>query len=560
MVLLALSVLLSLPACAQIPTSGPVVEGAEVDTTRDDQFIRVIARPPLPGMTADQVVRGFLEASAAFQGNYAVARTFLTDVAGATWKPEAGVQVYDGASSALSPTAKSTAVFTAPLVGRISPEGDYQVTAPGATLRAEFGLSRVDGEWRISRVPEGLLLSRGDVERGYRTFDVYYLDPDFSTLVPDPITLRVSGPGLATALVRALLKGATPWLAPAVRTAFPDGTSLAIDSVPVEGGVAQVSLDAGVLAADDRTREALSAQLVTTLGALPDVTGVRITAGGQPLLVPGQGAVQGRDAWPQFSPDNLPVGAQAYLVRGGRLLAVDDGTPKPVAGAAGSVKPAVGVAAVSFDGVESAVVSPDRRTLWGARLVTGAVATVRATGNDLVTPGFGRDGSVWWVDRGSGVRLLRPGGKPVGVPVARVDARNIVGIQVARDGTRAALVVRNGSRRTLLLVRIDRTGGVVTMAAPIRVESRISDVIDVAWSTASRLVVLGSDGAGPAQAFLVDVGHGTARPIGAPTSPSTVAAAPGRLLLIGAEDGLVWEYQSGRWLGGSKGTSPTYPG
>ena len=557
--LVVLAALLS--GCASIPTSGPVVEGAEVDSSRDDQFIRVIARPPVDGMTAEQVVRGFLEASASFQDDYAVARSYLTPDAAVRWVPDAGVRVYDGASTRLTPVRAGASVFTAPLVGRIGVDGEATVADPGAVLRVPFGLAKVEGQWRLSSVPDGLLLSRGDVERGYRTFDVYYLDPTFSTLVPDPLTVRVSGPGLATTLVRALLRGATPWLAPAVRTAFPAGTSLAIDAVPVEGGVAQVALDTTVLSADPRTREALSAQLVWTLSALPDVTGVRITAGGQPLAVPGQGAVQSRDAWPQYGPDALPAGTTAYLLREGRVVRLVGEQTEPVPGAAGEAKAGLAGIAVSLDSAEVAGVSATGRTLSVARLADGAALALRAAGTGLRSPSYSRDGTLWWVQDDAGVMQRRPTGVPVQVRVQGIDAGLIEAVRLARDGTRAALLVREGSRRTLLLARVDATEGAPRLAAPRRVESRLSDVTDVAWTSAGQLVALGTDGAGAAQAFLVDIGHGLpARPIGAPSAPRGLAAAPGRLVLLGSATGAIWSYQSGRWIAGPEGSDPAYPG
>ena len=44
-------------------------------------------------------------------------------------------------------------------------------------------------------------------------------------LVPAPVIVPLSGSGLATLLVSTLVSGPTPWIAPAVRTAFPEGRS-----------------------------------------------------------------------------------------------------------------------------------------------------------------------------------------------------------------------------------------------------------------------------------------------------------------------------------------------
>jgi len=67
---------------AQVPTDGPIEAGQLVSNTSADQFIRVIARPPRDGMSPTEIVQGFLESSASFDSNHAVARSYLTSEAG----------------------------------------------------------------------------------------------------------------------------------------------------------------------------------------------------------------------------------------------------------------------------------------------------------------------------------------------------------------------------------------------------------------------------------------------------------------------------------------------
>jgi hypothetical protein len=69
-----------LAGCAVIPTSGPIQQGAEVGVETTDQVIRVIARPPQSDMTPTQIVSGFLQASASFEDDHAVARWILDTV------------------------------------------------------------------------------------------------------------------------------------------------------------------------------------------------------------------------------------------------------------------------------------------------------------------------------------------------------------------------------------------------------------------------------------------------------------------------------------------------
>ncbi len=142
---------------AQVPTKGPIEQGAHVSNTSADQFIRVIARPPRDGMSPAEIVQGFLESSASFDSNHAVARSYLTPEAAGDWDPSSGVSVYDGVPTLIE--AGAAVLFSATLGGRISDIGRYTVEDPGTDLQQSFFLTQRDGQWRINLAPKGLLLS-----------------------------------------------------------------------------------------------------------------------------------------------------------------------------------------------------------------------------------------------------------------------------------------------------------------------------------------------------------------------------------------------------------------
>lgn len=219
---------------AQVPTTGPIQQGARVNLDPKDQFIRVIARGPRDGMTPTQIVQGFLDASASFDGDHEVARQYLTGTANSRWLPGLQVSIYDGAAVVTS--SGNSVTLTASQAGRIDEIGRYSVSPPGEELRGNFQLVREDAQWRIDRLPQGLLLSASDVDRAYRSLAVYFFNPSFAALVPDARMIPVLGPGQGTTLVRYLLDGPSDWLAPAVRTGFPDGVGLNIEAVPIDGG------------------------------------------------------------------------------------------------------------------------------------------------------------------------------------------------------------------------------------------------------------------------------------------------------------------------------------
>jgi len=391
---------------------------------------------------------------------------------------------------------------------------------------------------------------------------VYFFNPSFETLVPDPRMVPVIGPGLATTLVRRLVAGPSEWLLPAVRTGFPAGVRLNIDSVPIESGVAKVDLTANARQADDDTRQALSQQIVWTLRQLPEVAAVEITAGGQPLLVPGAPSPQPRDAWPTVDPAGLPTGSAGYVARpDGAVRLIPDGV-RPVPGGAGLGDVALVDIAVSNDSQSIAGIDPEG-AVWEARMIEGApLIRIREAG---APTGLAFDrASVWVVDANEGLLSVADDGSSEPITVTGLSKRTtLISAIPSRDGTRAALVIRRGPRTGILLARVIRSSGSATSIAveePIRVESRLVEVVDAAWSGADSLAVLGSESAGSLQVFDVDIARGSSSPSGTPEAPVTVAAAPGLPTLIGAADGLVYQFTTGAWAERVRGSSPAYPG
>ncbi|HSN07010.1 MAG TPA: LpqB family beta-propeller domain-containing protein [Candidatus Angelobacter sp.] len=554
--LLALAVVLT--GCAGVPTSGPIRQGPVVAPAGEDQFIRVIARPPHDGMTPEEVVSGFEEATASPDAHYTIAREYLTADAATSWDPSAGVLISD--ANGLTMTRQANVVHAdGALSGTIDASGEYAVAAPGSKLSTSYSMELVDGQWRIASPPDGLVLGPADIDRGFRSFDLYYFTRDFGMLVPAPVIVPLTSSGLATALVRSLVAGPTPWIAPAVRTAFPEGTKLALDSVPVIDGVAQVDLTPQVLAADDMTRQKLSAQLVWTLRPLPDISGVQITVNGQPLPVSGVAPIQPVGSWPLLDPQGLPDQATGYAVdRRGILRVAGDGALTPVA----RTKPDLVFPGVSLDSSKVAGLSADGRSLYEAPLDGTATAVRRYTGTQLSRPSWDRSGAIWFVDRGTGLVVVQAGkAARVGVgglPPGVTDA-SLLSAAVSRDGTRLALLVRRGTRVEPMIARIERFGDNVRVTAPRRTESIITEAIDLAWEDADTLAVLGTSGASSLEVLQLDVGSPQVRRMGAPEGAVTLAAAPGRALLVGTATS-VFRNTGSTWTRVGDAQYPVYPG
>ena len=563
----ALTVLMSVGAaggCASVPTSGPVREGDVVQAGIEEPFVRVIPQAPVAGLGPVAVVQGFLAASASFEDDHGVAREFLTPQASDTWDAGAGVVVYDDSAFSVRSTGPKRVEFRAVTPAVIDADGSLTPTG-NTTTRTTFGLARSGGEWRIASLPDGLFLTRLDVARSYRALDLFFLAEQGTLLVPDPVYVPIVRPGAATSLMRALLGGPTPWLAPAVRTAFPPDTSLVVDAVPVENGIAQVNLSKEVLSASDAQLSALTAQTVWTLSQLPEVTAVRITAGGRSLSLPGVAGVQTVHDWSGFDPNASPSTVTGLAVNQGRVVEQNGDNFVAVPGPFGHGDYALQTPTASWAGDRIAAVTTDgRRLLVQDRAEPQRVSQV-FSGDDLGPPSFDGDGLLWFVDRsdrgGSVVRAVDVNGT-----VRRVDApglarQTVVELDLARDGARAAVVVqrRDGSGE-LLLARVEHSGSQVSLTGLRHLERTLTDVRSAAWPSSDRIVVLARQGGALIQPWLVGIDGLVTQTGGSAKGLETIAAAPDRPLLAGTTDGRLFESTGLSWRELAPGLDPSYAG
>ena len=273
-IFIALTSLLA-AGCVNVPTTGQIeeVEGQQPPC----HCVNVEVKPPAQGDEAGEIVKGFLRATSNYQPNYSVARQFLTRMTAEKWSPsDSGVLIYRGSPKAIAP---DKVALQGRLVGRLEPDRSYSARDQ-ANWRVDFGLVRDPengGEWRINAVPQQLLVEEFWFNSFYEAYNLYFTGNN-SALIPDPIYLpALSNPAnVASALMKALLKGPTAWLKPAVSSAIPPNTSLSVDSVTITDGIAEVALSDSVLALPDPQRTSLAAQIVYTLRQVGGVKGVLI--------------------------------------------------------------------------------------------------------------------------------------------------------------------------------------------------------------------------------------------------------------------------------------------
>ena len=567
----------ALAGCASIPTSGAVRQGRDLRVERQDDAVAFIADGPVDGASPAQVVQGFLAAGADFRNDHEVAREYLTDRASRSWRPGAETVVHDGgAPPVVEDQGDGSVVARATDVARIDSEGSYGRTAGAAEISRGFRLEQQDGEWRIAELDDGLLLSQLDVSQAYRQVSLYFLSPTRNSLVPDTVLVPELA-GLPTKVVARLLRGPSPALRGAVLTGFPQGTSLEVQSVPVRDGLATVPLTEEALSADQDAREQMSAQIVWTLKQLgSEIERVRITGGGDDLVVAGVAQDQDRNSWLTYDPDGLGDSASVYAVRDGVVGRIIEGVFQPVVGPAGTGDPPLRSPAVSLDTTQVAAVSPDGRTLRTGRLAADGDLEVVLMGGDLSPPSWDPLGNLWVVDRSTDRVLLLPGGSG---PVVQVVTPPLPGgrptsIAVSRDGARAALVAGRGGGARLALGAVtgleglepDATGTPrVAIGAVREVHPEVRAVRDVAWSNATTLTVLGSLEGAPVAPFTTSTDGYQVVTVEPETDLATVAAAPltaeSGPLVAGTSDGRLVQFSSGRgWVPLGPGSDPAYPG
>ncbi|HJV13112.1 MAG TPA: LpqB family beta-propeller domain-containing protein [Propionibacteriaceae bacterium] len=591
-VVIVLASLFGAAACVNVPTSGPIdkVEGQQA---RNQNYVNVEVVPPAPGAKGKQIVEGFLRANNSYQPNYVVAKQFLTRSAAEQWTPEAGASIYTG-----WPKDKGdTVTLDGWLVGSLSPDRTY--TAEDKELTHDFGMVEEDGEWRINKPPQRLMVANFYFSSFYRPYDRYFVG-NRSTLVPDPIYLpALTNPAnVASALIKGLLTGPSNWLKPAVSNAIPPNTSLSVDSVTITDGIAEVPLSDSVLDLPDQQRSLMAAQIAYTLRQVGGIKGVVIKVNQQPYRVPGSdpnSLAISVDAIPRdLEPVPFVAGDQLYAVQDKKAVQpVTTNTNPPgvkaLDGPLGEGRYQIDALAVSLTNTDLAATTDGGTTLLRSSIGEGDLIHLlrREQGvSELLRPQFTRYNEIWTIGRQGGRQKIwiftaappaTPGGdskitpKVIDLPP---ELRNVKAFKISPDGTRMALVrdLDFEGKSELVLGRIIRSDEIVVNEWQVvdttqtnNNTPQIQTIADVAWRDATELLVLGAAPADTAFApYLVVQDGSTITPHGEPGNKDgdELAVLPGRqTAIILGRDGRLWRDDGSQLpIEGGKVSAIAYPG
>ena len=543
-----------LTACGSVPIESSIREGAILGSVPEGSIVRVIASNPQTGMTPEEIVSGFLNASASSDSNFKIAREYLIPELRNVWEPTEEIKVYEG-QGRLNSLQENTVVFSAPLNSVIDENSRIVLSEPDAQLVQEFNLKQIDNEWRIDLKNKGILISRADLNRSFTTFPLWFPDASLQTLVPDNVVLPRATTGNPTRLVQLLLAGPGDYLAGAVVSAFPVGTALSLNSVPVSNGLATVSLNETVLTADPYLREVLSSQIVKTLAKIPEIRTVRINVGSQSLVVPNTPIRQSTTDWEKFAPDfNREVGALA--IEKGKIVNIDSESITAISDdyfnsgtwfAATANRKQNILAAVTMDRNKmvvqnSSVEIPRRLTVEGKLF--------RIPRSDIFD-------SVWitGVDQVSVVRNNRL----INVSIVGVSKQNVIEVIPSPDGVRVLLIVKTTYGTELRLGTIVRDDLSIKINNLRKITRDGFAVSQATWQDETNVLYL-DNSVEPATLFTVDSFTGISKSLYSQSGTNNIASTVKKPLLLSLSDGSLLERVSGDWVNRGKLTNASYPG
>lgn len=483
---LALAVLtaVALAGCAGIPSSGSVHQGAAL-TASDTSPIEFFPAGPAENATQEQILRGFLEAASGPQNDYAVARQYLSPELQTKWDPNTTVQA-DSASRSVVMSAGNTASVTTTVYVTLDSTGQFSESKEGVSHTLSYAFTPVNGQWRLSAAPQGVLVDRGIFDLIYRSYPIYFFDPTFRYLVPD-VRWFARASSTTTRITKALLAGPAAWLAAggAVVNTFPAATGLVANAVPVIKDAASIDLTSQASAADSLTLLRMKQQATASLTGVNGVSTVD-------LFVEGVPAAQNAQAYIDTVLP-APVDTRPFVLTEKGAGYLDGDTLAPAAVFA--FGPTSGYSAVTMGTANRYAAT--LATEGVGLLRPGAGVSVVDARPGLIAPSLDRLNYVWSVPRAAPSDLLAISSEgttyKVAVPFA---ASSITALEVSHDGTRVAILYTEGTTNRLIVSTVLRGENGV----PVRLGSSTSlalpsgTPIDIAWVDATSVAAIATQG------------------------------------------------------------------
>lgn len=466
--------------CSLVPVSGGVNAGLS-SLQQAQQNVQYDPAGPVPGMTPEQIVHGFLLAATSSVDNYAIAREFLTPAQAREWDPASGVLIDEG-KRVFSADGESAATLSLELVGQVDERGILGHVQQGQPTKTRFEFERVRGQWRISVSPAGIILDRTNFSEVWVEHSLFFVGAG-GVLVPEARWFARQS-SLPTRIVRELLLGPAKSMGDVLSSGFPAGSELVGQSVPVVDGVARVDVTGDLLSAGSQAVSFVSRQLEASLRSVAGVSRVELFAAGIPVQLPGVSAVGRQPGAPEDFAVVLRDG-QLGVYRGGEFAVLPGG-----------------VGELAGVGVSSLSVSSDMRR--AAATVGGGVVAARVDGvyvrderDGLLAPSFDSFGYTWSVSvlQPLMARVADPDGVWRDVSIEFLEGYTPVAFRVSPDGARLAVLAGVGGQSFVLVAGIVRdAAGMPTgvLDVSVRAFAGVGVALDFDWVDQQRFVVLQS--------------------------------------------------------------------
>jgi hypothetical protein len=566
-VLVAVLAPLALLACSPLPESGPVEVGEGPAPTASAAPFDFNPPGPVEGADRAEITAGFIRALQATPVSTKVAEQFMTSDAAASWRPDQRTIVYSGQRILVRPgpparvAVQLDETFALDRTGRWV--GTRATGAHGSERTLHLRFVRQEGEWRIARLPDAMVIPEPHFEARYREYSLPFFDATGSVLVPEQVYLPW-GVQAPTLLVSSLLSGPSQAGRAVERTFFPRGTRLGV-SVPVrEDGVAEVPLSRQMLDLGEEQLDLAMAQLAWALRQVSEVEAFQVTVDGTPLELPGGENVADVDGWPEYAPSVASASTDLFGIRERAVVQVVGSSEIAAAGLPRGLRPrSLGV---DLAGQQFAVVpeSGDSVVLLPRTAEGSSRPTTIHRGTDLLRPLWDHTGRLWLLDRTSqGPRVLvRHFGQVRRIPAPGLAGERVLAASLSRDGTRLVAVLA-GRERTgdgLVMMRVVRqaSGEPVRLTRP-RVMSTPQPLLraqDVGWRDPTTVAVLTRPSRTTSEVVLAS-SDGSSGPIDLDSELDvlfepglSLAASPGApvALMVAARDGGVHALDvQGRW-------------
>ena len=395
---------------------------------------------PKPGSDPDLLLRDFFAASAVPTANYEAARTFLTSQARDAWQPTDTTLVVDRLN--INTVAGGTGgrrsfSVQGDIIGEIQAGGVFRPNR--ALYDATMELEQVDGEWRVSSLPSGVVIERTEMRNKYQPYNLYFFDSTASELVADRRWIYSERDSLGGDLLSMLIDGPSERLRPALLFDLPAEAAY----VGYENGAYNFT---GFGAVNEEKRMRFAAQVVWVLSNAGTTGPISIRTDGDPLIAGIDSFTT--DDFVDVSPLTDVVGeTSTYSLANGALSRLSGGEAQPVDDALGRGGD-IASADVTNTGNYAVVLGREGSQRYQVGSLGGAAREVMR-GQNFTRPTFEADRTTAWVvvDGRRVVRTVRSaatgdmvsGEISVNLPEG-VDG-NISVLRLSRTGARVVMVI-----------------------------------------------------------------------------------------------------------------------